>query len=42
LRFDILRLAAVVPSSAAAYYLSSRLLANEMLSLFTGTGKAEQ
>ena len=39
LRFDILRLAAVVPSSAAAYYLSGRLLANEMLSLFTGTGK---
>ncbi len=42
LRFDILRLAAVVPSSAAAYYFSSRLLANEMLSLFTGTRKAEQ
>ena len=42
LRFDILRLTAVVPSSAAAYYIASRLLGNEMLSLFRRTAKDEQ
>jgi putative peptidoglycan lipid II flippase len=42
LRFDILRLAAVVPASAAVYYCLSRALGNEMLSLFTAKGKPEQ
>ncbi|MBN2182970.1 MAG: murein biosynthesis integral membrane protein MurJ [Sedimentisphaerales bacterium] len=34
--FDVLRLAAVVPSAAVVYALCSRLLRIEMLSLFTG------
>jgi hypothetical protein len=33
---DILRLAVVVPSAAAAYVLAAKFLHIEMLSLFTG------
>ncbi len=35
-RFDILRLAAVVPSAAAVYLLAAKILHIEMLSLLTG------
>lgn len=41
-RFDLLRLAAVVPSAIAAYILAAKLLRIEMLSLFTGTKNIPQ
>ena len=37
--YDILRLIAVVPSAALIYILVSKILKNEMLSLFTGSRK---
>ena len=36
-KFDIVRLAAVVPPAATAYWLAARILRIEMLSLFTGS-----
>lgn len=37
--YDVLRLIAVVPSAALIYILVSKILKNEMLSLFTGSRK---
>ncbi|MHC4546729.1 MAG: hypothetical protein ACYSYL_19805 [Planctomycetota bacterium] len=38
--FNVLRLAAIVPSSAAAYLLAVKLLRSEMLSLLLGGGRS--
>ena len=40
MRFDILRIAAVVPTAVAVYLLAAKLLRIEMLSLLTGSKKA--
>jgi len=40
LGFDVLRLGLVVPSAAAVYVLTAKLLRIEMLSLVTGDRKA--